>query len=245
MHGQTTCGFGYVRSTNEYKVVRIHYIDYEGVEVKVYTLGSGCGWIAIGRVSDVLSGSSGGRGTYANDVIYWILSRKVVAFDLVHEEFRSLCVPCCMHNLRYQDRFGLVVLGRHLCLYIDDIKVRVKIWSLMESTDSETWRMECDIDYKAVRGSGARKLQPILLGKNGEIVLLFAASVLYSYDPKTTFLKMISNKASADYFKHVEASAHINTFASLEATGENSEKYTVRPRQWDDVIEELDRVSLE
>ncbi|KAI3945746.1 hypothetical protein MKW98_023020 [Papaver atlanticum] len=58
---------------------------------------------------------------------------------------------------------------------------------------------------------------------------------------------MISNKASTDYILDVEAIANVNTFASLEAMGENSKRYTTaRPRRvtpWDDVTDELDQVS--
>ncbi|XP_026420838.1 F-box protein At3g07870-like [Papaver somniferum] len=131
------CGFGYVRSTNEYKVVRIHYLDNDG-HVEVYTFGSGCGWRAIGRVPYQLSKFNGGKATNANDAMYWISYNRVVAFDLDKEEFRLLSVPPCLQNRQNEDRCGLVALGRHLCLYMN--KLRCKIWSLMESSDSkETW----------------------------------------------------------------------------------------------------------
>ncbi|XP_026395373.1 F-box protein At3g07870-like [Papaver somniferum] len=86
MYGRLACGFGYVRSTNEYKVVRIHYPNdyFADGNVEVYTLGSGRGWRATGRVFYGLEG----KGTYANDAIYWIRQDKlVVAFDLANEEF--------------------------------------------------------------------------------------------------------------------------------------------------------------
>lgn len=67
--------------------------------------------------------------------------------------------------------------------------------------------------------------------------------MLYSYDTKTTLLKKISNKASTDHFEAVEPIAHVNTFVSLEAMGENSKRYTVRS-PWDDVIDGLDRVAV-
>ncbi|XP_026431292.1 F-box protein At3g07870-like [Papaver somniferum] len=123
MHHNTACGFGYVRSTNEYKIVRIHYPKNAEGDVEVYTLGSGCGWRAIGRVPYHLSTLRGGKGTYANDVIYWTSGNKVVAFDLADEEFRLLSVPPCMQNLKHGDKCGLAVLGRHLCLYVDN-----KLW---------------------------------------------------------------------------------------------------------------------
>ncbi|KAI3906543.1 hypothetical protein MKW98_009451 [Papaver atlanticum] len=115
----------------------------------------------------------------------------------------------------------------------------------------ETWCMEFDIDYKAIVGTLKGRFQPILrpilLTKNGEIILLYGKSVLYCYERKTTILKMISNEASTDCFEAVEVIAHINTFASLEAIGENSKRYIVRPRwartPWYDVIDEFDRVA--
>lgn len=45
-------GFGYVSSTNEYKVLRMYKLALEElpvVQVKIYTLGSGKGWRHMGR----------------------------------------------------------------------------------------------------------------------------------------------------------------------------------------------------
>ncbi|XP_026431211.1 F-box protein At3g07870-like [Papaver somniferum] len=247
MVNQTACGFGYVSSTNEYKVVRIHYVDYEEGIVEVYTLGSGFGWRAIGEIPYRLDMSWDGKGICVKDAIYWTTYNKVVKFDLAKEEFRLLPAPPCMQNLQNEDKCGLVALGRQLCYYMD--KLRIEIWSLMESNDSkETWRMECDFDYEPVVGSRESHFLPILLAKNGQIIFLYDESVLYCYDKTTTVLKMISNEASADYLECVEAVAHVNTLVSLEAMGENSKRYTVHPcgvgTPWDHVIDELDRVAL-
>ncbi|XP_026430932.1 F-box/kelch-repeat protein At3g06240-like [Papaver somniferum] len=255
MCNRIACGFGYVRSTHEYKVVRIHYLDeyYDEGNVEVCTLGSGCGWRAIGNTTYEVATMCGGTGTYASDAIYWTSYNFVVSFDLANEEFPLQSVPPPMENRRYDDvMYELVTLGGHLCLYVDD-DLHVEIWALMKSKDSkETWRKEFDINYEAVEaadiGTDRRKLQPILLAKNREIICLYADSVLYCYDTKTNFLKMISDDTSADYFEAVAAIAHVNTLVSLEAIGENSKRYTVRPRRartpWDDVIDELDRVAL-
>lgn len=119
----------------------------------------------------------------------------------------------------------------------------MEIWSLTRSSSLKgTWRMEFDIDYEAVVGSRKMEFRPILLTENGEIIFLYD-EWLYSYDTKTTFLKMISNEAPTDYFEDVDAIAHINTSASLEAMGENSKRYTVR-NPLDDVIDDFNRVAL-
>ncbi|XP_026384843.1 uncharacterized protein LOC113280438 [Papaver somniferum] len=188
-------------------------------------------------------------GTYVNGVIYWISSKNVVAFDLADEEFRLLTAPSCMQDIQQKHRYGLVALGRHLCLYMD--KSRLEIWSLMRSSNSkETWCMEFNIDYESVVGSFSRDrfFQPVLLTKGGEIIFLYDKSVLYWYDTRTTLLRMISDEAATNYFRNVEVIAHTSTFASLEAMGENSKRYTLRPRRvrtpWDAGIDELDRVAL-
>ncbi|XP_026430947.1 F-box/kelch-repeat protein At3g06240-like [Papaver somniferum] len=245
MHSNTASGFGYVRSTNEYKVVRIHYLEYKEGNVEVYALGSGCGWRGIGKISYRLNTMRKGTGMYANDAIYWTAYNKVVAFDLAKEEFRLLSVTPCMQNRQRGDMCGLAALGRHLCLHMD--KLRLEIWFFSDL--EETWRMEY-IDYEAVvMGSRKRNFQPILFTKNGEIIFLYAESMLYCYDMRSTSLRMISNEASTDYFRHIEVIAHVNTLASLEALGENSKRYKARPHRvrtpWDDVIDELDLVALD
>ncbi|KAI3921888.1 hypothetical protein MKX01_005577 [Papaver californicum] len=95
--------------------------------VEVYTLGSGCGWRGKGTISMTLCRDM--AGTYANDAIYWIAEKDVVAFDLVEEDFRSLPFPPGMVNpCQKAEIYGLVALGGHLCLYVDTS--RMEIWSL-------------------------------------------------------------------------------------------------------------------
>ncbi|XP_026453602.1 F-box protein At3g07870-like [Papaver somniferum] len=90
---QVVRGFGYVRTTNEYKVVRIYYRDEDEDEdymgrVQVYTLGSGCGWrnkqTSCPRLNDRMV------GTCANGAIHWNSNGSIHAFDLANEEFRTV-----------------------------------------------------------------------------------------------------------------------------------------------------------
>ncbi|XP_026404669.1 F-box protein At3g07870-like isoform X2 [Papaver somniferum] len=239
MYPLISCGFGYVRSTNEFKVVRIYYpsINHEG-NVEVYTLGSGCGWRSKGKISFMLNTIGG--GSYSNGDIYWHTFNKIVAFNLANEEFRLLPVPLCMLGRKYGDRCGLIELEGNLCLYTD--KLRMEIWSFKKSSHlKESWCMDFDIDYEGVVGSRQWRFEPILLTKNEEIIFKYDNFVLYSYDTKMAILKRISDddKASTDYFSAAKLIAHINIFISLRDIGEKSKRHMVGSSCEDDVIDQF------
>ncbi|XP_026398372.1 F-box/kelch-repeat protein At3g23880-like [Papaver somniferum] len=64
-------GFGYVPSTNEYKVVQLYNLKAElnVMEVAVYTLGSGNGWRNIGRLDSKTRMYV--ADLYMNGALYW------------------------------------------------------------------------------------------------------------------------------------------------------------------------------
>ncbi|XP_026438587.1 F-box/kelch-repeat protein At3g06240-like [Papaver somniferum] len=82
-----TSGFGYVSSTNEYKVVRVMFSnDTEFVEVYIYTLGSGNGWRNVGKFN---FGAYLEEGIFVDGVLYWLdyESETIAPFDLAEEKF--------------------------------------------------------------------------------------------------------------------------------------------------------------
>lgn len=85
-------GFGYVISTDEYKVVRIS--ESAGSEskvgiVQVYTLGSGDGWRNVGTIDINMRRMSQYAGAFANGAIHWVSKdvSVVLAFNLADENF--------------------------------------------------------------------------------------------------------------------------------------------------------------
>ncbi|XP_026419967.1 F-box/kelch-repeat protein At3g23880-like [Papaver somniferum] len=66
-------GFGYLASTNEYKVVRINDPEPNSpnsLEIEVYSLGSGNGWRNVGKLNSRIS--SARIGVLANGALHWI-----------------------------------------------------------------------------------------------------------------------------------------------------------------------------
>ncbi|XP_026416177.1 F-box protein At3g07870-like [Papaver somniferum] len=250
--GCVSSGFGCVRSTNEYKIVRIHFpcTVYEG-HVEVYTLGSGRGWRFKG-VTAIRLMKPNGAGIFANGSLYWTGDNNIVAFDLASEDFRLIPYPPCMINcVRNIDIYGLVALGGNLCFYLE--KVRLQIWSLKkrsnENSDIEDiWCLDFDIGFEGVAVDREWTwFTPVLLTEAREVILIYNDSALYSYDSKTTTLKMISDddEVSKEYFANVKAISHVHSFASLEAMGEKSKRYSVGDI-WECkiAIEQLETTSL-
>lgn len=83
-------GFGYLNSTNEYKVVEF-YEELNFIKAAVYTLGSGKGWRNVGQWDSMLCNVKSSCGAFANGAIYWMdcKERKLFVFDLVEEKFRE------------------------------------------------------------------------------------------------------------------------------------------------------------
>ncbi|XP_026389183.1 putative F-box protein At1g60370 [Papaver somniferum] len=82
-------GFGYVASTNEYKVVRMMFEnETEFMEVYIYTLGSGNGWRNLGVFSLGTDGCYQ-EGIFVNGVLCWLHYdfHMMVTFDLAEEMF--------------------------------------------------------------------------------------------------------------------------------------------------------------
>ncbi|XP_026446615.1 F-box/kelch-repeat protein At3g06240-like [Papaver somniferum] len=86
-------GFGYLPSTDEYKLVRIYYCGPNSVRVEVYTIGSVNGWRFIGEFNFSLYSRSGEVGVFANGALYWRDSGKIVVFDLADEKFLENLSP--------------------------------------------------------------------------------------------------------------------------------------------------------
>lgn len=244
-----SCVFGYARSTNEYKIVRIYYRrSTRKGHVEVHTLGSGHGWREKGTIPNGFN-TPPGASIFANGAIYWEGKENIVAFGLADEEFQLLPFPPCMSNCRRNyDKHGLVALGGKLSFYLE--KSRMGIWSLKkrcsENSDTEEiWCLDFDIGFEGV-DRNRTWFRPILTTENEEVIFTYNDEALYCYDSKTTTLKMISDEdeVSTEYFANVEAIPHINTLASLEAMGEKSKKYLVDGVWKGNEFEELEGASL-
>ncbi|OVA10982.1 F-box domain [Macleaya cordata] len=238
------CGFGYIPSTNEYKVVRIYYCrgkeSYVG-RVQVYTLGNGTGWRDKGEITYSLISYRPFPAILANGALHWLDDEgKIVAFDLADEEFLLLPSPPCF-LLQKEDEypFQLQVLGGWLCVVHCKNKVSVDVWLLKKKKKKKetngnynikgkkeyqfwSWIKEFDIDsdFKA------RYPMPLSLTKHGEVLFYsHAAFSLSRYDLKTaTSEKLVDVKKYVPACFSFQAIPHSNSFVSLKALGEEDTK---------------------
>ncbi|XP_026451113.1 uncharacterized protein LOC113351319 [Papaver somniferum] len=228
-------GFGYARSTDEYKVVRIYYPQsrYEGI-VEVYTIGSGYGWRNKGETSYFLCDSP---GVHVDGALHWMDYKqwKIVAFDPVTEEFRVLPSPPCFFwltlvtkviNLIHapnpfrfvEDNFQLHLLGGFLCVIHNNNGERLDIWALkndekehkVELVWSKEFSMEClekDHTY-----------EPFAITRNNKLLLWYDKYNLLCYDPKIAALSKLSDYEHVrEDVKYFQAIPHVKSSVSVLA----------------------------
>ncbi|OUZ99215.1 F-box domain [Macleaya cordata] len=193
-------GFGYLPSMNTYKVVRISYnsdLRFGKVgQVEVYTLGSGSGsgWRNKGEISYLLLlDADPSLGVLVDEALHWLDYKKfkIVAFNLVDEEFFEVPSPPCFQPADRLSFFHLQVLGGCLCVVHKRSRTRIDIWSLKKKNFSSygtkdqqnnecnwSWSMEFSIAWKDNFRLFSVNYDPFALTKSGE-VLLWAACYGY------------------------------------------------------------------
>ncbi|XP_026420652.1 F-box/kelch-repeat protein At3g06240-like [Papaver somniferum] len=188
-------GFGYLVSTNEYKVVQVNELEKEPnfVEVVVYTLGSGNGWRNIGKFelgsNHVFFGGYGVnswqcRGVFADGALHWIhrIQRIIMVFDLADEKFRQHLASPPFPRVSSSNigGFGGTLFYAHKCYDpITKDYMCTDFWLYKEKNDryghhslgrSREFTAECSV--------------PLALTKNGD-VLSCDFDCLNIYDRKT------------------------------------------------------------
>lgn len=225
-------GFGYVLSTNEYKVVRIVY--YYGNEdlsghVQVYTLGDGSGWRDKEETHYQLSNEAR-NNVLANGDLHWLDSQgNIVAFSLAKEEFQLLSPPPCLPASTESQIFKLCVLGGCLCVFHQQrgYVSNATLWMLKKKTsgdcggkeqedyDSLSWNKEFTLPFESLSWSKTFTL-PFAITKSGEILIsLFEiGKSIICYDTNTSTTK---ERWEVDQILfRFEAAPHMHSFVSLK-----------------------------
>lgn len=232
--GFVVSGFGYHPSNNKFKVIRIHYPDREYSDmpitskgsVEIYTLGSDSGWRSIGEITYAISR----RGVLANGTIYWLdyEQAKIVAFDLLNEEFRVLpTIPQCLDvsdKALYRKKkilYQMRVLGGRLCLVYYVFGKDMDIWSykkiddVEEGSQSWSWILEFRIPSSVIDVNELH--EPFALTKNNEVLIWVAKRGISCYDKKTESLKVLVEE---DYrLGECQGIPHMSCFLSVKSFG--------------------------
>lgn len=211
-HHALAHGFGYDPATDDYKLVRVVYID--GIvppQVEMYTLRSGVWRYLTGPgPANVIADHT--LSVFMNGVVHWLaqtpndegnIRNVIVVFDIGHEVFDEMPVPKSVEGMEHLHMEvgavdGLLALfpcnGSEWDLEGEE---SYSIWVMREYGVVESWTKLFDIDV----GVGLRRV--VGFTKNG--VLVIKGANLLSYEPS-------SQKIFNPHIQSLTESFYLNTY---------------------------------
>ncbi|XP_026380020.1 F-box protein At3g07870-like [Papaver somniferum] len=153
-------GFGYLYSTNEYKIVRIYYDENSRKyykknsskfckgQIQVYTLGGKRGgWRNIGITNHYFFKYDFANGILFDGALHWVtyFGSEIVAFHLADEKFRSVRIPPRVGKGGYQSA-RLLLLGGNLSIAL--MKHPPRNATSVDRTSTDIWSFKPMKDHK-------------------------------------------------------------------------------------------------
>ncbi|XP_026377801.1 putative F-box protein At1g76830 [Papaver somniferum] len=233
-------GFGYLASTNEYKVVTLYREDKDPwtLNVMVYTLGSGNGWRNVAKL-DIKTNLvvSTRQGVFLNGALYWVKVRLgvIVVFDLVNEKFlKQLPPPAFPQPPDYCNwtAHAVGVLGGLLVYSATCSKPRYHSQNA-GNRFYDIWLSRKGINNYDIKDQ-EKKYQPLGWTKEFRLnddnvleftksggVLSYSSHYLNIYNPNTSTSKMLVDFSTEQF---CQVFPHKNTLLSLKEMGEKDTK---------------------
>ncbi|XP_026420812.1 F-box protein At3g07870-like [Papaver somniferum] len=219
-----TTQFGYVSSTNEYKVLGIYKYETKYIKVYVYTLGSGNGWRKLGKFC-FESRNYWAQFVFVDGALYWLDEelKRIITFDLAKEKFCEDISPPPLppdhdwHDSRLRVLNG--VLSFAICLDVEGDEF-YDIWLLKKKDDSHDKKGKVENQSmgwsKGFRVGNSKLLA--ITKRNG--VLAFVRDCLNIYGTITCTSKSLVK------FKNclLQVTPHKNTLVLLKELGEEDTK---------------------
>ncbi|KAH7843330.1 hypothetical protein Vadar_015243 [Vaccinium darrowii] len=186
-------GFGFCLGTNEYKVLRFLSSRLGGVskvEAEINTLGTKL-WRRVGEAPLYLRWYSG--GCFLNGALHWIVKNtencfeSMCCFDFGKEQFQPFPVPsefCGLPGQIRVDVMNLGVLNDGLSLCHRPFDYRLDIWMMKDYAVQESWTKVFVIN-PLVAPDVNLNYEPLMVLKNGDILMLFASSFMVSFDTRS------------------------------------------------------------
>uniref|UniRef100_A0A5B7BCA3 Putative F-box and associated interaction domains-containing protein isoform 1 n=1 Tax=Davidia involucrata TaxID=16924 RepID=A0A5B7BCA3_DAVIN len=219
-------GFGFSPKTNQFKVLRFSLplpktgLPSLKLETEINTLGTNL-WRQVGNPPSYLHWFS--CGCFLNGGLHWIVHdpdnhfKSVCVFDFGEEQFWPFPGPSQLvanHN-ETVNRMNMDLLGGCLAIYHYSSDHQFDIWLMKDYGVKESWTKEFVIETT----NKSYFYQPIMLLNNGEILMLFAFTLLVSYN--TTYRSSRSvkiNVVGRDFkaLRDFKAKAYIPSFVSIK-----------------------------
>uniref|UniRef100_M1CCQ4 Class S F-box protein n=1 Tax=Solanum tuberosum TaxID=4113 RepID=M1CCQ4_SOLTU len=161
------------KASGKYKVLRFVARKVTKVsELEVYTLGVGEKWRNVGEISCPVWYKF--DKVKSNGALHWMDSEKndtIYSFVIETEKVKSLPAPPGLVTPPWN--LKLVELGNYLCLtdYYNTSSTNIDIWWMKEYGVSESWTKEIILVDSVPRGMVHINFEPILMWKDGEILI--------------------------------------------------------------------------
>ncbi|WOH01060.1 hypothetical protein DCAR_0520439 [Daucus carota subsp. sativus] len=224
-------GFGFVESSNQYKVVRFYkgrFSASEGSEelgCEVYTLGTRM-WRNLGHVPFFIDGY--GNGICVGGNLHWLgcqqedqkessESERLCTFDLDRESFQISAGPVVPQVDGYTTYRNLGVLGGCLCVCDNTPDLEFAIWVMKDYGVTESWSKEIIIRTDFLfEGMLDEEVYPLKVLKDGTIIMYCGEFQLFTYHPGTETTQE-HDFPDGDYNTY-NAMVYVPSFMSLRST---------------------------
>ncbi|KAL1827906.1 hypothetical protein ACET3Z_006318 [Daucus carota] len=221
-YGLASYGFGYVEASNVYKVVHFYEGKFFSTEIsgkskfEIYSLGTGK-WRSLGIVPFLVCHQD---GIYANGNLHWLAcvqkdrpNEMVCTFDLEKESCQLTASAPQVGG--YVDYRSLGMLGGCLCICDNRSDSELVIWVMKDYGVKESWSKEIIIQELNF-GLHCRTFYVLKVLKDGSILMLCSANLLFTYHPGTKIWQVVP------CFKEYEiqsmyASVYVPSFISLKS----------------------------
>ncbi|XP_042515424.1 F-box protein At3g07870-like [Macadamia integrifolia] len=222
-------GLGYYPSTKEYKVVRIFYHAFDGINdqysfgAEIYTLRSKS-WRDVRSTPPY---AVTGKPVFAEGSLHWMINSElhpnktehvILSFNIAREEFSVMPHPDI--GLKNHDMLALVDLGGSLSLVDSSSDKHILIW-VLKDYNKRCWLREYCISIKAPEGWSGRSnnghIRVIGFWEHGEILLTSSEDSFFSFNPRTDALRYVHVSVLPHDIARSEVYGHTGSLVSLKA----------------------------
>lgn len=210
-------GFGFDHFGNDYKVVRITYVDLATQpQIEVYKLSSGV-WQDVSDLALEYFVCNRSHQVYVNGAAHWIAGCMefydlIVLFDMSREIFRTMMLPVRLESNDPLRNHDLAVYGDSLALILWNVSgadPRFCVWVMKEYGVEESWTKNLCFDLGSI---GIGFIRPLWIRKKGEVVVVWQGGHLVSYDHGGGEVKDLGIRGSrSDTYQH---SLHVDRYLS-------------------------------
>ncbi|KAK9285175.1 hypothetical protein L1049_024361 [Liquidambar formosana] len=211
-------GFGFSHESNQYKVIRVSVEGLRPYEAEIYTLGEGT-WRSIGNVPYSMPGISS-FNSFLNGALHWVANDGTSpdymrSFHFGSEQFRAIPAPA-QFGSREEAFVNYIHVGvLEGCLYVCDCShsEHIDLWIMKNYGVKESWTKDLVIANLIFERSPLDFYEPIMILRNGGILMLFNEDSLVLYSFKTEQFRFLSIFGVRSEF---HAIALVPSFVSLK-----------------------------